>query len=109
MVKFTKSSKEPIPSNNKFESNIYLSEKLNKTDMGRIIYSLCKMEAFNDKSGKTMDINKVFTAFGDFLHENFSKPNNYSKQDVELPTHLEIFSSMSNTFAKDYKKKQEKK
>ena len=90
-------------------SPIYLSKNINKTDMGRIIYSLCKMEAFNDNTGKTMDINKVFIAFGEFLHEKFSRPNNYSKQDVELPTHLEIFDSMSNTFAKDYKKKQEKK
>ncbi len=103
--KFEKEKQKSIPKENKSNIPIYLSGQVNKTDMGRIIYSLCKMNAFRDKEGKIMEINKVFRAFGDFLHENYSKPNNYIKTEINISEQLEIFSKMNNTFLTDYNEK----
>ena len=105
----TKKKKNDLSIENKVDSDIYLSGTVNKTDMGRIIYSLCKMNAFKDKDGKPVEIKKVFETFGEFLHENYSKPNNYIKTDIKLSEHLDIFNKMNNAFQDDYNDKLESK
>ena len=99
-ARFEKTEKKPIPSENKCNSPIRLRKSVEKAELERVIYALCKMNWFESPD------KDVFKAFGELLQVDLSNYQNGMKlRDTSKCKLLETFTEMENTIIKEWEKR----
>lgn len=85
------------------------SKVISKVDLYRVIMAMIKLGCFESADGSKLGPEKVFSAFGRMLGDNFDSYANDLSAGSNIKNEIEIFKRLENAFNKYEADKLEKK